>query len=88
MTLIGNNVKNDILTLFLSIDGYDLIQVTFEWRKNGWDFKGCNKVIDFKMKKEQESAAQYIVKLNQQCDEGIQQFTDLLFGNNKNKEKE
>ena len=85
MTLIGNNVKNDILTLFLSIDGYDLIQVTFEWRKDGWDFKDCNKVIDFKMKKEQESAAPYIVELDKQCSEGIQQFADLLFGSSKDK---
>ena len=51
MTLIGNNVKNDILTLFLSLDGWDLVQVTFKWREDGWKFENCNKVIDFTLKK-------------------------------------
>jgi len=80
MTLIGNNVKNDILTLFLSLDDWDLIQVTFKWKDNGWKFEDCDKIIDFKLKKEYDSAAQYIVELNKQCNDGIQQFTDLLFG--------
>lgn len=61
---IGNNVKNDILTLFLSLDGWDLMQVTFEWRGNGWDFKDCIKVIDFTMKREHESLAQYVVEVD------------------------
>lgn len=87
MTLIGNNVKNDILTLFLSLEGWDLVQVTFKWEENKWKFEDCNKVIDFRLKKEYESAAQYIVELNKQCDNGIQQFADLLFGNTEDKEE-
>ena len=85
MTLIGSNVREDTLTLFLSIDEYNLGQLTFKWRGNVWEFKDCTKVIDFTMKKEEKSAEEYITELDKQCSDGIQQFADLLFGSSKDK---
>lgn len=87
MTLIGSNEREDTLTLFLSVDGWDLTQVTFEWQDNWWMYKNCIKLIDFKMKQEYENAKEYMAELNKRCDEGVQQFAELLFGSSKDKEK-
>ncbi len=81
MTLIGSNEKDNTLTLFLSIDGYDLVQLTFEWQDNWWMYKNCIKVMDFKMKQEHENAKEYIKELNKKYDEGVKQFAELLFEN-------
>lgn len=85
MTLIGSNEREDTLTLFLSIDGYDLTKVTFKWQGDWWEYKNCIKVLDFQLKKEENSTEKQIEEMKRQSEKGMALMDELLFRNRKDK---
>ena len=85
VTLIGSNERNNTLTLFLSIDGYELVQMTFKWHEDRWSYKDCVKRMDFRMKKEEKSVEEQIEEMKRQSEKGMALMDELLFGKSKDK---